>query len=229
MSKQLVTLARSVQDLVQPEDQETIEAFIGTLPGGYATRTRGKPTTPGSGSGASLMTDNDQAFKDLRVGLFKASMQKFQSSTLSKDSKPLRELIQEMFPAESYESLAKILMDEYERNGSTFEGWTLASIKEHIASELNRFPQCSICLEILMEQDLYKGNACGHKFHKRCIGKWMQEKSTCPYCRQSLESANQSNPRLNRSPWPRPGEVGLVLPLRYLPDVRPDFVIPLSR
>ena len=50
---------------------------------------------------------------------------------------------------------------------------------------------CSICLEPLSSHDDDKEEeeetlACQHKYHSKCIEKWMMHHSTCPMCRKSM-------------------------------------------
>lgn len=43
---------------------------------------------------------------------------------------------------------------------------------------------CAICLD-----NVIQGIAlpeCKHVFHKECIGKWMQQSISCPYCRTAI-------------------------------------------
>ena len=42
--------------------------------------------------------------------------------------------------------------------------------------------ECPICLEILNKKDI-KMMACSHKFHNKCIKKWVAIKNMCPLCR----------------------------------------------
>ncbi|XP_044959753.1 E3 ubiquitin-protein ligase EL5-like [Hordeum vulgare subsp. vulgare] len=44
---------------------------------------------------------------------------------------------------------------------------------------------CPICLE---EDDAaaWKETPCGHRFHGRCVERWLQEKESCPMCRREV-------------------------------------------
>jgi E3 ubiquitin-protein ligase ATL41 len=47
--------------------------------------------------------------------------------------------------------------------------------------DMNEEAVCSICLD-----NIGRGISlptCKHFFHKECITKWMEQASTCPYCR----------------------------------------------
>uniref|UniRef100_A0A915D5C9 RING-type E3 ubiquitin transferase n=1 Tax=Ditylenchus dipsaci TaxID=166011 RepID=A0A915D5C9_9BILA len=39
--------------------------------------------------------------------------------------------------------------------------------------------ECPICLEALLNSEIEKLE-CDHKFHKKCINKWLIQKQTCP-------------------------------------------------
>ena len=45
------------------------------------------------------------------------------------------------------------------------------------------YNKCSICLE---NHSNYKLKICKHKFHKRCIKRWVKDHHSCPLCRQSV-------------------------------------------
>jgi hypothetical protein len=46
---------------------------------------------------------------------------------------------------------------------------------------------CFICFEKYKEKELKrKLPNCNHFFHKKCIDKWLKNKSTCPHCRSDL-------------------------------------------
>lgn len=45
---------------------------------------------------------------------------------------------------------------------------------------------CSICLETINSKH-NKVTKCGHTFHKKCIGKWLKTKSSCPMCRKTIK------------------------------------------
>eukprot|EP01017_Pseudomicrothorax_dubius_P007180 TRINITY_DN12188_c0_g1_i3.p1 TRINITY_DN12188_c0_g1~~TRINITY_DN12188_c0_g1_i3.p1 ORF type:complete len:161 (-),score=29.28 TRINITY_DN12188_c0_g1_i3:89-571(-) len=46
---------------------------------------------------------------------------------------------------------------------------------------------CTICCEEFGADEALTKLACGHCFHKNCIGKWLLEENSCPLCRQLLE------------------------------------------
>ncbi len=42
---------------------------------------------------------------------------------------------------------------------------------------------CSICFEQVKKKEYIRELQCNHKFHKKCIDKWVKRKFTCPLCR----------------------------------------------
>jgi len=46
--------------------------------------------------------------------------------------------------------------------------------------------ECSICCDEI-EKDEIHNTKCKHTFHKQCIDKWFEIKSTCPMCRKNLK------------------------------------------
>ena len=46
--------------------------------------------------------------------------------------------------------------------------------------------ECSVCLENLNE-NVCKLPACNHRFHRKCIAKWLVDKDTCPMCRTIVQ------------------------------------------
>lgn len=49
--------------------------------------------------------------------------------------------------------------------------------------------ECSICLELLFEENkgmLVKEMPCGHCYHASCIERWLQMHGTCPFCRYKM-------------------------------------------
>ncbi len=49
--------------------------------------------------------------------------------------------------------------------------------------------ECIICLNELInyesENKIKKLN-CGHRFHEECIGEWMENNTSCPFCREEI-------------------------------------------
>ena len=46
--------------------------------------------------------------------------------------------------------------------------------------------ECSICCEGVRESDGLTELPCEHKFHTRCVRKWLLQSHKCPYCRYEL-------------------------------------------
>mmetsp|Transcript_9032 Transcript_9032/g.14650 ORF Transcript_9032/g.14650 Transcript_9032/m.14650 type:complete len:135 (-) Transcript_9032:143-547(-) len=44
---------------------------------------------------------------------------------------------------------------------------------------------CCICLEDQVVGQLVRRLPCMHAFHRECIDRWLQEKSSCPICKKS--------------------------------------------
>ncbi|XP_050547469.1 E3 ubiquitin-protein ligase NRDP1-like isoform X6 [Daktulosphaira vitifoliae] len=59
------------------------------------------------------------------------------------------------------------------------------STNDDSANPLN---DCPICTNTLREP--IHTTTCGHEFCKGCIDRWLQDKSTCPICRSSIDSSN---------------------------------------
>jgi hypothetical protein len=45
---------------------------------------------------------------------------------------------------------------------------------------------CSICLELLNDDNVTTNECCNHSYHPVCINTWLQENNTCPSCRHEL-------------------------------------------
>ena len=48
---------------------------------------------------------------------------------------------------------------------------------------------CVICREELKNGDTLYRAPCGHKFHKKCLKRWLQEDNRCPMCNDRIELA----------------------------------------
>lgn len=47
--------------------------------------------------------------------------------------------------------------------------------------------ECPICLSEFTDKEVYRVlPVCRHKFHVKCVDKWLGSHSTCPTCRRSL-------------------------------------------
>lgn len=50
-------------------------------------------------------------------------------------------------------------------------------------------PACCICLVRYNEESSIKRTPCQHIFHEECLGKWLQNNTTCPLCREDVQDA----------------------------------------
>ena len=50
-------------------------------------------------------------------------------------------------------------------------------------------PICCICLTQMEINENVNYLKCQHLFHTTCLGKWIERKNTCPYCRKKVEFA----------------------------------------
>lgn len=50
-------------------------------------------------------------------------------------------------------------------------------------------PECCICQDVFVEGTDIKKTSCGHYFHEKCLGNWLENGRTCPLCRADLEEA----------------------------------------
>ena len=80
---------------------------------------------------------------------------------------------------------------------------------------------CPICYE-----EITKGTStttrCKHVFHKACLERWMEEKTTCPMCRENIRpTTGQLRPRNYSSGW--------AFDFLNAPPAPPPPPVPLSR
>ena len=45
---------------------------------------------------------------------------------------------------------------------------------------------CIICMEPLRKGELVRVLECAHKYHSKCIDKWVQQSNTCPMCKNPV-------------------------------------------
>ena len=46
--------------------------------------------------------------------------------------------------------------------------------------------RCSICYENMRSFQIIRELNCGHKFHQKCVDKWLETRDNCPLCRYCL-------------------------------------------
>jgi len=50
-------------------------------------------------------------------------------------------------------------------------------------SDVDNQLECSVCLEPYHVNEPAKQLGCDHKFHRKCIKRWLKNHETCPFCR----------------------------------------------
>ena len=45
---------------------------------------------------------------------------------------------------------------------------------------------CSICLNEIKTTEIARVTNCKHTYHSNCLDRWLEEKSTCPLCKNNL-------------------------------------------
>lgn len=53
---------------------------------------------------------------------------------------------------------------------------------------------CPICIEDILEDECI--TKCNHKFHNKCIDKWLENKISCPMCRAQLKEPDKIDPEV---------------------------------
>ena len=66
-------------------------------------------------------------------------------------------------------------------------------IDDHLYQMVKKIKDCDEFCNICKADETKSGKkwlryqlSCGHIYHKECIGKWLQEHTTCPQCRYEL-------------------------------------------
>ena len=72
-----------------------------------------------------------------------------------------------------------------ERNRRNRERRPNIVLESHKCSKIDT---CAVCLEPMKIGDDVCTLQCAHTFHKGCIERWAQQKSTCPMCRQEMSN-----------------------------------------
>jgi hypothetical protein len=52
---------------------------------------------------------------------------------------------------------------------------------------------CSVCFTNVQKKSQLKTLECNHKFHMKCIWKWLIKQPTCPVCRREVSSLPSYN------------------------------------
>lgn len=62
----------------------------------------------------------------------------------------------------------------------------IMTITKHLITDANTDTNCCICMTAYEIGESVITLICGHKFHKKCLNQWFEQKSTCPLCIQSF-------------------------------------------
>jgi 23S rRNA A1618 N6-methylase RlmF len=46
--------------------------------------------------------------------------------------------------------------------------------------------ECSICLQIIKQNEIMRTTICNHHFHSNCLDRWFEEKPNCPLCNKNI-------------------------------------------
>ena len=63
--------------------------------------------------------------------------------------------------------------------------------------------QCVICLDEFKRKEILRTLFCLHRFHKKCIDKWLKDKIKCPSCNQDMREILKKGSGLRRDSWMR--------------------------
>ena len=61
--------------------------------------------------------------------------------------------------------------------------------KMELRCEKLKKDECIICLEEMQlngQETTFMKTPCGHRYHKKCLKDWMQQRHQCPACRAAL-------------------------------------------
>ena len=56
----------------------------------------------------------------------------------------------------------------------------------HSNDEENLLNECTICIEKYKKNDKIITLDCDHNFHENCIKEWLNNKNSCPNCRENI-------------------------------------------
>lgn len=78
----------------------------------------------------------------------------------------------------------------HRRTTHLYSYWQLTSrvhqIPDATEADIERDPRCTICYDDMTAGSSCKRLPCGHCYHERCLKRWFEGHSTCPYCRTDL-------------------------------------------
>ena len=58
--------------------------------------------------------------------------------------------------------------------------------EEDVCDDDGEKEHCVICYEEFKKGAVLKELNCGHKFHSRCIDRWLKKSATCPLCMKPI-------------------------------------------
>lgn len=75
--------------------------------------------------------------------------------------------------------------------------------RQPTAEELEKDDQCVICYDSMTVESA-KRMPCGHMYHRGCLRRWFEKKSSCPYCRRELDESAIAAAAAAATPAQRP-------------------------
>lgn len=92
-----------------------------------------------------------------------------------------------------YDNICLIVVTNYENSKSNIKDFLKNLDINPIFKCKERDIDCYICLEKINEKEYVRELSCKHKYHKKCIDKWLLKMSkvtetiSCPMCRKAVE------------------------------------------
>ncbi|KAL7134283.1 hypothetical protein ABFS83_11G016300 [Erythranthe nasuta] len=74
---------------------------------------------------------------------------------------------------------------------------TVKISRKHVRAEST----CAVCKERFESGTRVKKLPCGHLYHSECIGPWLEQRSSCPVCRQKVTCQQKVNGSIKRRLW----------------------------
>ncbi len=81
-------------------------------------------------------------------------------------------------------------------------------------SEIDDSEKCVICLDDYDYDNNVGKLECEHKYHQKCIERWLMEKTICPLCKYNVLSSNNTELVLDDNPEPENNEMSLEIVIR---------------
>lgn len=85
--------------------------------------------------------------------------------------------------------------------GAAKEDLHLLGQETFVETDLNStdVPSCAVCLSDFEVGDTLRKLPCGHRFHMRCIDKWLLRNKVCPLCLQDISADKDKSSRKVKS------------------------------